>query len=164
MSFAFGNPLLRIATLGLSLAACTGGRPEAPAVTPSILTVGETEARVGAAEAERGVAAAELRDAAESVALEASTASIGVGRDVALLRLAVEYERWLEGFLEEVRERQRQGLASATDVAQVESRLALARATRVRFAGNLEESEARYLSVVGQPPPGSDSPHETERP
>ena len=117
---------------------------------------GGTAARVAAAESDARAARAGLQGSTERVALDTTTSDLSVGRDVALLELAIEHERWLEAFLKEVRERHRKGLASKTDIAQVESRLAMARATRARAQGNLRVSESRYLEVVGEPPPGSD--------
>ncbi len=148
------SPLPRpigLALAVLCLAACAE-TPEPPAPTAS----GETEARVRAAEAERDSASAGLQGTSEGVALDAATGSLDVGRDVALLRLAIAHVRWLEDMLIQIRARRDQGLSTDIDVAQVESRLARARATQAEALGNLRRSEAQYLYTVGQPPPGSD--------
>ncbi len=142
------------ALAALLVAACA----ETPEPLTAAEPAGETEARVGAAEAERDSASAGLQGTSEGVALDSATVSLDVGRDVALLRLAIEHVRWLEDMLIMVRARRDQGLSTDTDVAQVESRLARARATQAEALGNLRRSEAFYLYTVGRPPPGSDMP------
>ena len=149
---------IAFALLAIGLVACAE-TPEPPgptAIAPEETITGETEARVRAAEAERDSASAALQGTSEGVAVDAATVSLDVGRDVALLRLAIEHVRWLEDMLITVRARRDQGLSTDTDVAQVESRLARARATQAEALGNLRRSEAFYLYTVGQPPPGSD--------
>ena len=139
-------------------AACAETPEPLTAVEPGAEPADETEARVRAAEAERDSASAAVQGTSESVAVDAATVSLDVGRDVALLRLAIEHVRWLEDMLITVRARRDQGLSTDTDVAQVESRLARARATQAEALGNLRRSEAQYLYTVGRPPPGSDMP------
>ena len=96
------------------------------------------------------------RETDAAVAGEAVQSHQGVGRAVAQVRLSQGQVAWLEDFLEEVKAMKAEGRASATDVAQVESRLALARATLAQRIGALRAAEARYRAVVGTPPPGAE--------
>lgn len=76
------------------------------------------------------------------------------GSAVTLVVLARQHEARLAALLEDVKLRAARGEATATDVAQVESRLAAARARRAALEGELAESCARYRALVGQPAPG----------
>ncbi len=160
---ASGTAIILTTALLASLAACgpiAADRAMSPAASSGSSTTrgatGATAARVEAARSEARAVRADTQETSQRVALDAATSDLRVGRDVAILALADEHVRWLEAFLEETRERYRRGLATRTDVAQVESRLAQARAIRARAQGNLRISESRYLETVGEPPPGSD--------
>lgn len=98
-----------------------------------------------------------LPDTAEGVARDAVGAHSDQGRLVAMVGLAEEREAWLRAMVDQIRRSHGEGTASATDLAQAEARLALARADLARLRGALKRAEARYESVVGQPPPGAEA-------
>ena len=70
-----------------------------------------------------------------------------------LLEQARGQVAWLEALLLEVKARVARGELSETDVAQVDSRLATAKARRAALRGKLAISCARYQELVGQPAP-----------
>jgi len=76
------------------------------------------------------------------------------GSDVVLVETARGQVAWLQALLEEVKMRAARGELTATDVAQVESRLAAAKARQAGLEGALAESCARYRALVGQAAPG----------
>jgi outer membrane protein len=80
------------------------------------------------------------------------TAYVNVLRDSALLRLAQNNERVLARQLQATNDRFRVGEITRTDVAQNEARLAGARAERETAEGNLQNSRANYVRVIGQQP------------
>lgn len=94
--------------------------------------------------------------AEQGLAKAVGEATTDVGRDVELLRLAEGHVQRLATLLEDVRRQRDQGALTNTDVAQVEGRLAQARARLAVSKGNLARSRARYKAVVGQPAPGED--------
>ena len=101
---------------------------------------------------------ARLVSVEESVLLGAVTAYMDVGRDMAVLELNVNNEQVLSRQLEAARDRFEVGEITRTDVAQSEARLA--RATSGRFAseGDLTQSRARFVEVVGEAPGTLETP------
>jgi outer membrane protein len=99
-----------------------------------------------------------LADRARLIATEqevmrnAVTAYVNVLRDAALLRLAQNNERVLARQLQATNDRFRVGEITRTDVAQNEARLASARSEREVAEGNLQNSRANYVRVIGQQP------------
>ena len=112
-------------------------------LAPSPLAAGDEAAREA------------LLDTAEGVARDAVGAHSDQGRLVAMVGLAEEREAWLRAMVDQIRRSHAEGTASATDLAQAEARLAAAQADLARLRGELKRAEARYESVVGQPPPGA---------
>src|SRR5262249_24076184 len=68
------------------------------------------------------------------------------------VQLNINNEQVLRRQLEATNDQFRVGEVTRTDVAQAESRLALAVATRVQAEGNLQVSRAHYYRAVGHPP------------
>ena len=77
---------------------------------------------------------------------------VNVIRDQELLRLNINNEQVLTEQLRATSERFRVGEITRTDVAQAESRLAAARASRTQSEGDLQISRAQYQRLVGTPP------------
>jgi len=95
---------------------------------------------------------ARLWSAEQSVLLDAATAYMDVVRDEATLELNINNEQRLMRQLEAAQDRFRVGEITRTDVAQAESRLAQATATRIGAEGNLAISRATYRRVMGEYP------------
>ena len=79
-------------------------------------------------------------------------AYIDVVRDQTLVEVNRNNEQVLRKQLEATRDRFRVGEVTRTDVAQAESSLAQATATRISSEGQLEISRANYARAVGHPP------------
>jgi len=77
-----------------------------------------------------------------------------------VLDLNINNVQVLRRQLEAVNDQFRVGQVTRTDVAQAESRLALATADRQQAEGNLQSSRANYVRVVGHPPAKLDAPKE----
>lgn len=93
-----------------------------------------------------------LLDTEQQILLQAVTAYSDVVRDQATLELNTNNEIVLEQQLEATRTRARVGELTGTDVAQSESRLALARAQRVASEVALASSRAAYEQIIGTAP------------
>lgn len=83
---------------------------------------------------------------------EAISAYIGVIQNTELLRLNINNEQVLSRQLQATNERFRVGEITRTDVAQAESRLAGARATRTQSEGTLQIARATFERVIGSAP------------
>lgn len=92
---------------------------------------------------------ARLAEVEQDVLLQATTAYMNVLREEAVLDLAVRNEQRLRRQLEAARDRFEVGEVTRTDVAQAESRVSTAVADRIRDEGNLVNSRASYLNVIG---------------
>ncbi len=79
-------------------------------------------------------------------------AFLDVVRDQATVQLNINNEQVLRRQLEATNDRFRVGEVTRTDVAQSESRVALAVATRVQAEGNLQVSRSNYQRAVGHLP------------
>ena len=129
-------------------------------LTQPVYTSGRTGAQVQ--EAEHTV----LAQRAQTVAVEEQTlfnvaqAFLDVVRDQAVLDLNVNNVQVLQRQLEAVNDQFRVGQVTRTDVAQAESRLALATADRQQAEGNLQSSRASYVRVVGHAPDKLAAPKE----
>jgi outer membrane protein len=88
----------------------------------------------------------------QAVLLDATTAYMDVVRDMAVLELNINNEQVLSRQLEASRDRFEVGEITRTDVAQSEARLAGATAGRIAAEGDLTESRARFVEVVGEAP------------
>ena len=94
----------------------------------------------------------------ESVGLDAVQAYMDVVRTNELLALAEDNRRTHERYLQDMKARLRGGTGSMADVRQAESRLARAFATVAEEKGNVEDAEANYIKVVGEPPENLSTP------
>jgi TolC family type I secretion outer membrane protein len=94
----------------------------------------------------------------QQVFTDAITAFMDVVQNQAVLDLSVNNEQVLRRQLEASNDRFRVGEITRTDVAQSESRLALAISDRIQAENNLEASRAAFERVVGEPPGRLDAP------
>lgn len=111
-----------------------------------------TESQTRSAESQILGARETLRNTEQNVLLNAATAYMNVLRDTALLNLQRNNVEVLEEQLRQTRDRFRVGEVTRTDVAQSESRLALARSQASAAEGNLRSSIATYRQRVGVEP------------
>ncbi|MEQ8370068.1 MAG: TolC family outer membrane protein [Alphaproteobacteria bacterium] len=88
----------------------------------------------------------------QTVLADTVTAYMDVLRDQAILELRRNNEQVLERQLEATQDRFRVGELTRTDVAQGESRLALAASERITAEATLHSSRAVFERVVGVPP------------
>jgi TolC family type I secretion outer membrane protein len=88
----------------------------------------------------------------QQVLLDAVAAYMDVVRDAAVLELNVNNQQVLSRQLEAARDRFEVGEITRTDVSQSEARLAGANAGRIAAEGDLTESRARFVAVVGEAP------------
>lgn len=95
---------------------------------------------------------ATLLAAEQQVLLNAATAYLDVVQNQAVLALSTNNEQVLRRQLDASRDRFRVGEYTRTDVAQSESRLAGAVASRIQAEGTLQASRATYERVVGARP------------
>jgi len=111
-----------------------------------------TENSTRAAESQILGARETLRNTEQNVLLNAATAYMNVLRDTALLNLQRNNVEVLEEQLRQTRDRFKVGEVTRTDVAQAESRLALARSQASAAEGNFRASIATYRQRVGVEP------------
>lgn len=113
---------------------------------------GQTVARTRRAENQVLASRARLFAAEQDVLFNSVTAYVNVIRDQELLALNINNEQVLTEQLRATNERFRVGEITRTDVAQAESRLALARFQRSQAEGNLQVSRATYRRLIGAVP------------
>ncbi len=147
------------ASLGLQRRDTNSLSPETTEPLVAELTVdqplyrgGRTVAAVAGAEALVNAGRAELIAVEQAVLLDAAVAYMDVWRDQAVLRLNEGNEEVLTRQLEATQDRFDVGELTRTDVAQSESRLARATATRIASEGDLAASRAVFEEVVGLAP------------
>jgi outer membrane protein len=97
---------------------------------------------------------ANLYNTEESVLLQAATAYFDVVQNQSLLDLATSNVKVLQTTLDQTRAQLNAGLATKTDLAQSEARLAQALASQEQAAVNLANSRAAYRQAVGHDPKG----------
>jgi outer membrane protein len=95
-----------------------------------------------------------LRNAVQTVLLDAATAYMNVLRDTAILDLQRSNVQVLQEQLKQTRDRFNVGEVTRTDVAQSESRVAAAQSQVLSAEANLKASQATYRRVVGVEPVG----------
>jgi adhesin transport system outer membrane protein len=93
-----------------------------------------------------------IRENAEDVGLDAIEAHLDVVRLRHVFQFAEDNVKAHQGLLARVQQRSAGGAGREADVAQAQSRLDLAIATRDETRGMLEDAEAHYLTTVGTPP------------
>lgn len=122
---------------------------------------GRTVAAVAGAEDQIMAQRSLLKAAEQQVLFEAATVYMDVLRDRALLDLSANNETVIARELKAAQDRFDVGEATRTDVSQSEARLARAKADRIRAAGNLQASMARYEEIVGTRPGVLENPSVT---
>ncbi len=117
---------------------------------------------VGVSKAELDVksARADLLATEQDVLLSAASAYMAVVRDQAVLDLNIKNEQVLQRQLEATQDRFRVGEITRTDVSQAEARLSGAAADRIQAEGNLNNSRANYLNIIGEAPGKLQAPAE----
>ncbi|MBI2241425.1 MAG: TolC family outer membrane protein [Magnetospirillum gryphiswaldense] len=120
-------------------------------ITQPIYRGGRTVAETRQAEANVLANRADLEVSEQTVLLAAASAYLDVVRDEAVLNLNVNNEQVLRRQLEAAQERFRVGEITRTDVSQAEARLAGAVADRAAAEGTLQNSRAKFITVVGRP-------------
>lgn len=128
-------------------------------VNQPLYTFGRLAANERAVRGQIAFQRAVLRDAEQRVLGEAVASYVGVLRDRAALQIARDDLAILDRQLSDVNARFRVRESTAADVAQVESRVALARANLASAQAAAASSEAAFRAVIGadpgplQPPP-----------
>lgn len=117
-----------------------------------------TVAAVDQAEANVAAERAALKSVEQTVLLDVVTAYFTLIRDQAVLELNKNNEEVLQRQLEAAQDRFRVGEITRTDVAQAESRLAAAVASRIAAEGTLATTRANYEKVVGHSPTQLETP------
>ena len=113
---------------------------------------GVTDSRVDAAKSREAEAGADIQDGQEEIALRAAEAYLDVIRALENLEFARHNVAKHEKTLRDVNLKEQAGAGDGGDVAQTESRLALARAFQIQFEEVLENAESRFREAVGYSP------------
>ena len=121
-------------------------------ITQNVWTSGRTPALIRQAEHNVLAQRAQTMATEEQVLFSVAQAFLDVVRDQATVELNINNEQVLRRQLEATNDRFRVGEVTRTDVAQAESRVALAVASRVQAEGNLQVSRSNYQRVVGHLP------------
>jgi len=121
-------------------------------LTEPVWTSGRTPALVRQAEHNVLSQRAQTMATEELVLFSVVQSFLDVVRDQATVELNINNEQVLRRQLEATNDQFRVGEVTRTDVAQAESRVALAVATRVQAEGNLQVSRSNYVRAVGHPP------------
>ena len=121
-------------------------------VTQPIYRGGRTEAQTRQAINTVQATRAQTLAVETTVFQAVAQAYLDVVRDQTLVEVNRNNEAVLRKQLEATQERFRVGEVTRTDVAQAESSLAQATATRIASEGTLEVSRAEYVRAVGHPP------------
>lgn len=129
-------------------------------LTQPLWTSGRTPALVRQAEHNVLSQRAQTVATEEQVLFSVAQAYLDVVRDQATVDLNVNNEQVLRRQLEATNDQFRVGEVTRTDVAQAESRVALAVATRVQAEGNLQVSRSNYQRAVGHLPDKLSQPTE----
>ena len=99
-------------------------------------------------------AAHRVNESAETVGINGVLAYIEVLRRQALVGIAEDNVSAHERSLADVRRITEAGRGNIGDVRQTEARVAAARAALVGAQGDLQDAEANYIRVIGEPPEG----------
>jgi outer membrane protein len=129
-------------------------------LTEPVWTSGRTPALIRQAEHTVLSQRAQTLATEETVLFSVAQSYLDVVRDQATVELNINNEQVLRRQLEATNDQFRVGEVTRTDVAQAESRVALAVATRVQAEGNLQVSRANYQRAVGHLPGRLEQPKE----
>ncbi|HEX3952111.1 MAG TPA: TolC family outer membrane protein [Stellaceae bacterium] len=121
-------------------------------ITQPVYTGGKTEAQTRQAINTVQATRAQTLGVETSVFQAVAQAYLDTVRDQTLVEVNRNNEQVLRKQLEATRDRFRVGEVTRTDVAQAESSLAQATATRISSEGTLAVSRAEYTRAVGHPP------------
>ena len=121
-------------------------------ITQPVYRGGRTEAQTRQAVNTVQAARAQTLAIETTVFQAVAQAFLDTVRDQTLVEVNRNNEAVLKKQLEATQERFRVGEVTRTDVAQAESSLAQATATRIASEGQLEVSRAEYVRAVGHPP------------
>lgn len=113
---------------------------------------GVTDNRVEAAKSREAEAGADIQDGQEEIALRAAGAYLDVLRALENLELSRLNVAKHEKTLEDVQLKEKAGAGDGGDVAQTESRLALARAFLIQYEESLLSAQAGFREAVGYLP------------
>ncbi len=127
-------------------------------ITQNLYDGGGTEAAVEGAKADVLSERAALVEIEQSILLQGVTAYMDVLRDQAVVDLNEQNVLRLERQLEATQDRYDAGVATLTDVAQAESRLARSRSDLASARGDLEVSRALFEEIIGTPPSNLSDP------
>jgi len=127
-------------------------------VTQYLYRGGKTVAGTRQAEADVLAGRADLQSKEQSILLSAATAFLDVVRDDSVLKLNINNEQVLRRQLEAAQERFRVGEITRTDVSQAEARLSGAIAERAAADGAVQNSRAKFITVVGRAPEAPQAP------
>lgn len=133
-------------------------------LTQPIFRGGRTAAETRQAENAVLAQRARLLATEQQTLADAVSAYVSVIQNAELVRLNTNNEQVLRRQLQATNERFRVGEITRTDVAQAESRLALASTGRVQAEGNLQVSRAVFQRVVGEPPGRLSTPQPLREP
>jgi TolC family type I secretion outer membrane protein len=120
--------------------------------TQPIWKGGQTESDVARSKNQVLSDRARLAATESTVLTQAATAYADVVQAQSVAELSANQERVLQRDLDAVQDRFRVGEVTRTDVAQAESRLAAARASRIQAEGQLASARAAYRRVIGEAP------------
>jgi len=132
-------------------------------ITQPLFTSGHTSGLVKQAEHTVLAQRAQTVATEEQVLFSVAQAYLDVVLAQAVLDLDINNEQVLRKQLQVTSDQFRVGQGTRTDVAQAESRLALATADRVQAEGNLQSTRANYERAVGHPPDKLTAPKERPR-
>jgi outer membrane protein len=128
-------------------------------VVQNLYNGNQTANRTRAAESQVSAARATLRNAEQTILLNALTDYMNVLRDYAILQLQLRNVTVLEQELHQTRDRFKLGDVTATDINQAESRLGGGQTQVLNAQANYDASVAAYQQVIGHSPgklsPGS---------
>lgn len=136
----------------------TGPEAQSVTVTQPVFQGFRTVAGIRQAENQVQAGRATLQVTEQTVLLDGVTSYMNVVRDQAVLELNINNEQVIRRQLESTQDRFRVGEVTRTDVAQAQSRLALATAQRIAAEGNLQNSRATFQRVIGAYPGKLDKP------
>src|SRR5260370_5015018 len=129
-------------------------------LTEPVWTSGRTPALIRQAEHTVLSQRAQTLATEETVLFSVAQSYLDVVRDQATVELNINNEQVLRRHPDATNDQFRVGEVTRTDVAQAESRVALAVATRVQAEGNLQVSRANYQRAVGHLPGRLEQPKE----
>ena len=127
-------------------------------ITQPLYRGGRTVAATQRAENQVLAQRATLRSVEQTVLFDGARSYFDVWRDQSVLELNINNEQVLRRQLEATQDRFDVGEVTRTDVAQSESRLAVASANRIAAEGDLAASRAVFQRVIGTAPEVLDGP------